>query len=221
MFFSEFLVNPGRREARALVASPQRLHAAVLDCFPPGQANLGDRRVIWRLDGGPHRSARLLIVSPLRPDFRGLAERAGWTTGESGRSTPYDRFLEGLKEGQNWRFRLVANPTYRLPKKPGEKRGRRVGHVTVGHQLQWLLRKADGIGINMASAEEGLYASVTGRGLRRFTKGSDLQVTMATAQFDGILRVEDAALLRSALVSGIGPGKAYGHGLMTLAPIRG
>ncbi len=40
-----------------------------------------------------------------------------------------------------------------------------------------------------------------------------------TAQFDGYLTVTDPRLLQHALVTGVGPAKAYGCGLMTLAAI--
>ena len=42
-------------------------------------------------------------------------------------------------------------------------------------------------------------------------------MTLSTALFEGVLRVEDPAVLRTALVSGIGPAKGYGCGLLTLA----
>jgi CRISPR system Cascade subunit CasE len=42
-------------------------------------------------------------------------------------------------------------------------------------------------------------------------------VNLAVATFDGLLEVADADLLRRTLVSGLGPAKAYGCGLMTLA----
>lgn len=45
-------------------------------------------------------------------------------------------------------------------------------------------------------------------------------VTLSTAVFEGRLHVTDADALRSALVSGIGPAKGYGCGLLTLAPVR-
>ncbi len=62
--------------------------------------------------------------------------------------------------------------------------------------------------------------ALTARDTLRFGKTSDnkrLQVTLSTAQFDGVLTVVDADRLREALTAGIGRGKAYGCGLMTLA----
>jgi CRISPR system Cascade subunit CasE len=38
--------------------------------------------------------------------------------------------------------------------------------------------------------------------------------------FDGILRATDSTALRQAWASGIGPGKALGLGMLSLAPVR-
>ena len=50
--------------------------------------------------------------------------------------------------------------------------------------------------------------------------GRRRQVTLRQARFDGTLRVVDAAVLRTALVQGIGRGKAYGCGLLTLRSLH-
>ena len=46
------------------------------------------------------------------------------------------------------------------------------------------------------------------------------RITLATVQYDGVLTVTDADLLRHALTSGIGHGKGFGCGLLTLALLR-
>ncbi|PZU03120.1 MAG: hypothetical protein DI619_04760, partial [Francisella sp.] len=97
MFLTQFDINVARRDAMRLLASPERLHAAVLSAFPPGQSTSDDTRTLWRLDRGPAKhDARLMIVSPLQPDLTTLNEQAGWSTGVPGRSADYDPFLRGL-----------------------------------------------------------------------------------------------------------------------------
>ncbi len=44
------------------------------------------------------------------------------------------------------------------------------------------------------------------------------QVKLTRVTFDGRLRVLDPAVFRRTLTSGLGKAKAYGCGLMTLAP---
>ncbi|MDT3766925.1 type I-E CRISPR-associated protein Cas6/Cse3/CasE [Gleimia hominis] len=45
------------------------------------------------------------------------------------------------------------------------------------------------------------------------------RLSIRKAQFDGVLEVTDAGLLRSALLNGIGRAKGYGCGLMTMKPL--
>ena len=49
MYLSRMYLNPQRRQGRALLASPQKMHAAVLSSFPPIPVE-SDERVLWRLD---------------------------------------------------------------------------------------------------------------------------------------------------------------------------
>lgn len=221
MFLTEFDINVGRRSGRQLLTSRERMHAAVLGCFPPDQSSQGSARTLWRLDQAATHAAKLLIVSPLRPDLTALNEQAGWTTGSSGRSADYSRFLEQLDNGQLWRFRVTANPT-RSVRGASPGRGQRVAHVTATQQLDWLVTRAGSFGIAFPNDSAGQPSvTVTRRDAVRFRKGnapSSHQVTLSIAQFDGLLRVTEADLLRMVLVQGIGPAKSYGCGLMTLAP---
>ena len=63
-------------------------------------------------------------------------------------------------------------------------------------------------------------ATLTQRDTLRFSKKKNgATITLATATFDGRLRVTDPEALRRTLLAGLGPSKAYGCGLLTLAPL--
>jgi CRISPR system Cascade subunit CasE len=229
MYLSRVFLNPERRVTREWVTSPQRMHAAVLAGFPESTA---DNRPLWRLDKGPHRF-ELLMVSGERPDLMHLVENGGWSTRPPD-VADYRPFLDRLEVGRRYLFRLRAN-TVRSTKdgvEPGA-RGRVVNVGSRALQERWLADRAGSLGFAIPSSEEdlrsetgGLLArrnlALTERGIQRFSKnlnGSRIQVTLATAQFDGLLEVTDPSALRGALTGGIGRGKAYGCGLLTLAPI--
>lgn len=224
MYLTQFDINIGRREARRLLASPERVHAAVLGCFPPGQGSTDQGRTLWRLDrGSQSHDAHLMIVSPVRPDLRSLNEQAGWETGSPERTAAYDAFLAGLSIGQVWRFRLTANPTVTLrPSGDERQRGKRYAHVTAAQQLRWLIQRAERCGFTVPADSAGEPSvKVTARDLVKFRRGTDgagRTVTLSRATFDGVLRVIDADALHHALAHGIGPAKGYGCGLLTLAP---
>lgn len=213
MFLTRMRLNPARRGTRFLLASPQRLHAAVLLGFPDIDP-APNARVLWRLDQIQRHDLQLYVVSPSEPDFTHLIEQAGWPTlaEATWQTRPYGPFLSRLEAGQSWAFRLRANPVRRVR---GENGRIKTWPLTASGQEQWLIDRALGHGISLPSF------TLTGRGSQEFErknapreKGRD--VTIASAQFDGMLRVEDADLLRAALTQGIGRAKAYGCGLLTL-----
>ncbi|HZJ03871.1 MAG TPA: type I-E CRISPR-associated protein Cas6/Cse3/CasE [Nocardioidaceae bacterium] len=62
---------------------------------------------------------------------------------------------------------------------------------------------------------------VTHRQRHSFSKSdAGKRVVLQTATFEGQLTVTNATALRASLLDGIGPAKAYGCGLLTLAPLQ-
>lgn len=223
-WFSRVMLNPQRRGAQKLMGNPQAMHAAVMAAFAPG--TLGNSaapgRVLWRLDSH-HPEHTLYVVSPEEPDLQHVVEQAGWATSPAD-MTDYSRFLGQLRRGQEWRFRLRANPV-RSVKQEGGGRGKVLPHVTPAQQREWLKERSERLGFALASASEEpgaevLDVAVTDRGDRRFRRQSESgkvsTVTLRQAQFDGTLTVTDVESLQGALINGIGRGKGYGCGLLTL-----
>lgn len=211
MHLTRFEINPRRRDARNMLASPQRMHAAVLAAFPESR---DEGRVLWRLDEGRH-DVLLYVVSPDKPDLTHLVETIGRPT-YGWQTRDYGGFLERLAAGERWAFRLQANPVHSARSDDGG-RGKRVGHVTVAQQTDWFLRQAARHGFVVpTAAHDEPDVAVRGRRKLRFDRRGRT-VTLSTAVFEGVLRVEDVTALRAALVGGIGPAKGYGCGLLTLA----
>jgi CRISPR system Cascade subunit CasE len=237
MYLTRFTVNAARSGARHLIASPHHMHGAVCAAFP-GPADRGGQgpRVLWRLDRTPEGTVLLYIVSPSRPDLTHLVEAAGWPTLEGPGWTVYDygAFLDGLSTGSTWAFRLTANPVHHIRREqdPADSPTKRTAHVTPAHQLGWLLKRQEPSGFEVLDkpADRRLTEKGDERQLIvrdqfpvRFRRPSltgpaqDVRFTRAT--YEGRLRVTDPARLRTALTHGLGKAKAYGCGLMTLAPL--
>ena len=88
MYLTRIYLNPHRRGAKQLMSSRQILHAAVMNCFPPGVLDdPGAPRVLWRLDYPPSLrsglsrqgspSCALFISSPVPPDPSHIVVEAG------------------------------------------------------------------------------------------------------------------------------------------------
>lgn len=235
MYLTRFRVNTRRRDARHLLASPHRLHGAVNAAFPTPTTPGGTApRVLWRLDRNSPNETLLFIVSPTRPDLTHLVEQAGWpaaTDSPGWQTYGYDDFLTALEPGSTWGFRLTANPVHSIRRKDGEPT-KRTAHITPHHQARWLLDRQEKNGFEILTTSEGQrllpqreehQLIVRDHRPLEFAKpGQDkpagVHVTQVT--YDGRLRVTNPDLLRRILTSGLGKAKAYGCGLMTLAPVR-
>lgn len=247
MYLTRIYLNPHRRGAKQLMRSRQMLHAAVLNCFPPGVLDVsGAPRVLWRLDrppavrgAGPRQgspSCALYISSPVAPDPSHIVEEAGYATEGGVVIRDMSAFLEGLSAGQRWGFRLCVNPTFREGSQVNARGRKKVlAHVTQDQQTQWVLERAEKCGFRvLTSAERGgdlpvledsdgqrvdganLLINGVERSIAEFKRG-ERRVTLGVATFEGVLEVTDPETLRRVLTHGIGRGKAYGCGLMTLA----
>jgi CRISPR system Cascade subunit CasE len=158
----------------------------------------------------------LLCLSPEPPQFTAFAAQFGFAD-QPGEFYDYTPFLRRLQVGQQWQFRLCANPVLAVKQSEAGQRGKLRAHVTPQQQEQWLLMKAEKCGFSLAAGQ----FRVIGDSWRRFSKGgSNKTITLHTVSFDGLLTITDLPLFLAALTEGIGRGKAYGCGLLTLARMR-
>lgn len=226
MYLTRFRVNTQRVTARRLLSSPQMLHAAVLASFaePPPQPADGPR-VLWRLDRNSDTETHLYIVSPDQPDLTHLVEQAGWPTTGRWKALEYAPFLSRLRAGDQWAFRLTANPVHSI-RRTSEEPTKVTAHITARHQMQWLLDRQEKAGFTIVEKpsehrrmDDDVHELIV-HNRRQLTfkkKGNAQPVSLATATFDGKLQVTDPDALRRTLTYGLGRAKAYGCGLMTLA----
>lgn len=231
IYLSRCALNPRRRGAARLLASMERMHAAILqNCFHDSQWEGGEPpRILWRLDRH-QKGYYLYIQSPIRPDLTQLVEEAGWPDIDTSFGVKsYQHFLDQLTEGTSWNFRLVATPT-RAVKSEGAKRSKRIPIVRDEDRIKWLASRAEGWGFeipqvstNPSAAEtDDLAVAIVEKDRIRFQRGKrgapGSLVTLNRVAFEGILTVKDPAVLRRAMRDGLGAAKAYGCGLLTLAP---
>lgn len=234
-YLSKIPLNPLRRATQRVLTNPQRVHAHALGGLA---AQPVDERVLWRMERRQH-ACELLVLTQSRPSWAALVLEAGWPGAEGGDALvrDYGPLLDRLALGRKFAFKVVTNPVASVRKPeaptPGQKitiasertRGIRVGHRTAATQLAWLLARAAGDatrwGFTVGSPDEPNVQLVAREHLS-FRKGDGRPpVTLDTATFEGILRVTDVDGIRAALLGGLGGGKAYGCGLLTLAPLKG
>ncbi|GAA1309313.1 type I-E CRISPR-associated endonuclease Cas1e [Saccharothrix xinjiangensis] len=158
------------------------------------------------------------MFGPSPPNLIHLVEQVGWPTTHTWDTRDHQPLLDRITVGGQWAFRLRANPVSSRRKSPDSTRSQRFGHVTVAQQTEWLLTRAERHGFSVVVGEHK-EPDVAVRGREHVTfKRQGSHVTLSTAVFEGHPEVLDADLLRAALVTGIGPAKGYGCGLLTLSP---
>jgi CRISPR system Cascade subunit CasE len=235
-YLSRVSLNPLRTQTQRMLRNPHILHAAVLGGLSRQPVV---ERVLWRLETTNPRRADLLVLTESRPSWEHLVEQAGWPSADDPQALvkSYEPLLDAVRRGRNFAFRLKANPassTKRpLAASPAQAqrltadrpRGIRVAHRKLADQIGWLITRMTNNGMTVLhdnTADTAVAAlRVTDRTRLEFRKGDAKtapQVVLECATFDGLLRVEDASMATQALLAGIGPGKAYGFGLLTLAP---
>ena len=195
--------------------NPAMFHGAVERAFEPRAG-----RSLWRLDTLGERRC-LLLLSEEKPQLTALAAQFG--TEETPETREYAPLLDRILPGSRWQFRLHANPTYSSKSRDG--RGKvhactlvrkpekcRPGMPEPKTQVGWLLHQAE---VHGFAVEEDQF-NVTGIQWYAFTKKTGERVRLLGVTYEGLLTVTDAEKFREALCEGVGRGKAYGMGLLTV-----
>ncbi len=249
VYLSRLILNPRSRQVMAELAHPYEMHRTLMQAFPKAtddeQAKARDEfGVLFRADVDDRRGVvKVYVQSRIEPDWSFLDELNGYLAGNTGMAGYEFRDLipayRQIQDGQVLSFRLRANPTKRVAKDGDPLKGKRVELQREEEQIAWLIGKGQGgrdgvpggfelvrkTGTN-AEGKEGLVWSVEVRAEGKM-KGRKKDgavghaMTHLAATFDGLLRVTDRDSFLETLVHGIGSGKAYGFGLLSVAPVRG
>lgn len=209
MFLSRICLNPRKRKTLAALTNPNVFHGALQEAMKDENGAWSTDRTLWRLET-LKGSQYLLILSRVKPNLRILEDQFGFV-GE-GIIKNYDPLLESIKEGQTYRFRIAANPTYTGMYNGKEKR---LAQLIPSKQLDWIKEKglANGFKADEVIIQSKKWISIRKPANRR------AKVNFLAVQFDGVLTVTDAELFKKALVNGIGHEKTYGMGLLSIAKI--
>jgi len=201
------------------------MHRTVLRCFPTASGPARqEHEILYRLETTVARP-QLLVQSRTAPDWKALPHGylAEAPLDVNPATTSLERLFGSVREQARYRFRLVANPTRDIcvPQPDGSKVEKRVELRGEEAWYQWLERKGMQHGfrpLRHAAKPEVLNAAATAPGkLRGRRQGAT--ITVAPVRFDGLLVVTDSERFRETLASGIGRSRAYGCGLLSVAPV--
>lgn len=207
MYLTRLALDIRRRETMRALYAPNLLHGAIEDAFPGARA-----RRLWRIDvlGG---ATYLLLLSEDAPDLTSVQRQFGFDD-QPWMTKDYQPLLDRIQTGTRWQFRLACNPTRSAPAQADGRRGRVEAIAIIPLQRKWLEEQGRKHGF---CVEEGAF-DVRSSEWRKFKKGREngREVTLLQTTFEGMLTVTDREAFLKALCGGIGRGKAYGMGLMTV-----
>ncbi|MFQ3638477.1 MAG: type I-E CRISPR-associated protein Cas6/Cse3/CasE [Chloracidobacterium sp.] len=245
IYLSQLTLNPTNRHVFRLLRTPYHTHAAIMRAFPPGDRpaegrHAGNGRVLFRVE--PARPATgpwvtVLVQSLTAPNWEPLRAELGASLHVEQRS------LEPkFRVGQQFRFRLRANPTVRCHKAEGNRKpGQRYGIYGEEPLFKWLVRKGNPPGgsnrggFSVAKGElwmvdEGHWTAwreappalteadpfQADGGAKKLEKTGQ-SLTIHTVLFEGRLTVTQPDAFVETLKFGIGSAKGFGCGLLSLA----
>ncbi|MEE1790588.1 type I-E CRISPR-associated protein Cas6/Cse3/CasE [Streptomyces sp. BE308] len=215
LWLTRLVPNARSWEARRDLCGPIGLHRRIMSLFPSdaGPDPRAQFGVLFRSEDTPTGS-NLLIQSTQEPDTSRLPDGYGTTL-----TRPLDALIDAIRPGLAVRYRCVASPV----RKPGATTRALynlppVVALTGAAADDWWMRQADLSGLKPLTHHSHPLDAVQGE--RRPDGEAPQRVRHARTQFDGTAAIIDTGLLRTKILNGIGRGKSYGCGLLSIAPAR-
>jgi CRISPR system Cascade subunit CasE len=241
-YLSRLCLDMRSRQVINEITHPYEMHRTLMRGYASAGECDGDgarhkHGVLFRADVDQKRGVvKVYVQSTEEPDWSFL-DRVDRYLLETGQGPAHDckditRSLERIQEDQLLSFRLRANPTKRVVREGDPLNGKQL--TREDEQLAWLEGKGlggrEGVpgGFALAVVKGGPETeSVVSVQVRSEGKVSGRKKGLAPGQvmthlsvlFEGRLRVTDPDAFRSTIVGGIGSAKAYGFGLLSIAPV--
>ncbi|MCC7350774.1 MAG: type I-E CRISPR-associated protein Cas6/Cse3/CasE [Phycisphaerales bacterium] len=240
--------NPDRpRPGRLWLRNLYRVHQRLCMAFPSAQRKQSDAQFLdpynptdfaqrqvhtprnpnagflFRIDPQPGGNVVILTLSAIEPDWDYAFANAQYLLAAPPQCKPY---APNPAAGRRLRFRLLVNAVSRARQQSVHRSGQAIDEKWVGKRIgvasddaslrNWIDRRALTSGFeitDLTSAQAGyVFVNKTGK--------SGQGYRLRSVRYEGTLQVLDAAIFRGALLTGIGPAKAFGFGLLSVAPIR-
>lgn len=204
MHLTRLLLDPRSAQARRDLADPYEMHRTLARVFAKDDRH-APPRFLWRFESsGAWSDPVVLVQSAHAADWSRLDSVLGYLQRPA--DTKVVSMERLLQPAARYRFRLLANPTV-------TRDGKRHGLVTEDTQLGWLARQGERCGFRVDAA------LVTSSDVLNSSKGGS-RISLQRTCFEGVLQLLDVDKMAVVLQDGIGPGKAFGCGLLSLGALK-
>lgn len=210
MYLSKLVLNERDRTVQRDLSNAHDLHRRIMQAFPDEQGDnpRADWNVLFRQEPD---SDIVLVQSGIAPNWTYLP--SGYLsdrTDQPLQSKPFDLQMSQLQPGQILQFRLKANPSKR-----DKETHKLIGLFHASDQMAWLERQATQHGFKPTGVDVIPTPNVFGVKAK-----GQAPIRILTVLYQGTLQITDSALLIAAIQQGIGRGRSYGCGLLSIAPLK-
>ena len=203
MYLTKLHLDIKNSYAKKCLRDCQIMHRSIQHMFHSGRQESG---ALYRVNP---RCLDVYVWSALKPDCDSIP--AGMKLVGC---RDFSEIEGGLKEGSCYRFSLLASPCKKVQQE-GKKNSQRRFLTTLEERMEWLHNKGIQNGFSVLQAQEE-HESVT----QGWHDKDDKQgIFYKGVSFQGVLRIEKLELFQKGWQNGIGPGKAYGQGMLILQSV--
>ena len=193
-----------------------------------------ERGFLFRIEQAQGTSVPILVQSAIRPEWDYAFHNAAHFLAAPPQIRPFE---PQFRQNQRLRFRLLANPVRKVSRKSLTARGEAFDEAWIGKDVPvpetelrtWLERRVEPNWRAAKNSEDKqsrpgfrvVDVTAIQTGYVYVTKNDEASAgrRRRSARYDGVLEVTDVACFLNTLVKGIGPGKAFGFGLLSVAPV--
>ncbi|MFD7450571.1 type I-E CRISPR-associated protein Cas6/Cse3/CasE [Kitasatospora sp. NPDC059827] len=213
LWLTRIIPDQRSRDARRDSDHAIDLHHRMMSLFPDSVADTEARRrlgVLFRTESTT-AGQQILLQSAQPPDLDRLP--AGYGQAATKTLSP---LLEALRDGLQVRYRIAANPIRRPSRATRELYQLKAVVPLQGAAAEdWWTRQSEATGLTLATLRSTPLDAARGR-----RRSDQRPIQHDRVLFEGTAVITDADRLRTRLTDGIGKGKAYGCGLLSIAPHR-
>lgn len=211
-WLTQITPDPRSRQVRRDLRDAVQMHKTVMSLV--AWAGLDDQAraaggVLYRIEETA-TAPRILVQTQVKPDPEQLPDGYG-----TARTRELDALLHWLHPGALVRYRLAAS-TVR-----SKARTREIIPLRGAAADDWWTARAPAAGLALQSLASRSPGDPVGRKTDDNENGTARthRIRHTLTQFDGTATVTDPGALATAITAGIGRGKSYGCGLLSIAPL--
>lgn len=206
MFLSKLVLNERSTQVHRDLANAHKLHQRIMQGFPDEQkveSPRQDWQILYRQEPDP-QSNLILVQSSQEPDWSKLP--SGYLMDQTD-IKPIDISSWQFSSDQPLQFRIKVNPVKR-----DAKTRKLIPLYKREDHLAWFNRKAEQCGFQISTIDSIPVPNIIG------SKGKGKgKIKIFAVLLQGQLQVRDREKFITAISQGIGKGRSYGCGLISIA----